>query len=93
MIRQIDLIITAYVLYLFPPVKWPVLVGYPIVSFLFIAGLGIILHVKWLELQIIYKSHFQHGKHDEGQSADYIEMIFVLHSSDSAQKCICQESI
>ncbi|XP_030269307.1 interleukin-18 receptor accessory protein-like isoform X2 [Sparus aurata] len=45
-------------------VKLPLLVGYPIVALLLVAGLGIVLHGKWLELQLIYRSRFQHGKHD-----------------------------
>ncbi|XP_073319901.1 interleukin-18 receptor accessory protein-like [Pagrus major] len=45
-------------------VKWPSLVGYPIVALVLVGGLGIVLHVKWLELQLIYRSRFQHGKHD-----------------------------
>ncbi|XP_047436785.1 interleukin-18 receptor accessory protein-like isoform X2 [Mugil cephalus] len=43
-------------------VKWPCLVGYPVASFLLVAGLGIILHVKWLELKLIYRSHLYYGK-------------------------------
>lgn len=49
--------------------KLPLLVGYPIVALLLVAGLGIVLHGKWLELQLIYRSRFQHGKHDRGENA------------------------
>lgn len=48
-------------------VKWPSLVQYPIGSLLLVAGLGIILHVKWLELQLIFRSYFQFGNHSRGQ--------------------------
>ncbi|XP_028258051.1 interleukin-18 receptor accessory protein-like [Parambassis ranga] len=58
-------------------VKWPVLVGYPIVSFLLIVGLGIILHVKWLELQLIYRSHFQHGKNNEEKKEFDVLLSYV----------------
>ncbi|XP_008290780.1 interleukin-18 receptor accessory protein isoform X2 [Stegastes partitus] len=44
--------------------KWPCLVGHAVVSFLVVAGLGGIVHLKRLELEIIYRSYFQYGKHD-----------------------------
>ncbi|XP_077420335.1 interleukin-18 receptor accessory protein-like isoform X2 [Vanacampus margaritifer] len=45
--------------------KWPSsLIGYQIASLLLVAGLGIVLRVKWLELQLIYISRFQRGKVD-----------------------------
>ncbi|KAF7654771.1 hypothetical protein LDENG_00064830, partial [Lucifuga dentata] len=37
--------------------KWPEVIGYPVVSLLLVAGLGVILHVKWLEVTLIYRSH------------------------------------
>ncbi|XP_034050297.1 interleukin-18 receptor accessory protein-like [Thalassophryne amazonica] len=40
-------------------VKWPMLIGYPIASLLLVAGLGIVLHVKWLEVTLMYRSHCQ----------------------------------
>ncbi|XP_036950893.1 interleukin-18 receptor accessory protein-like [Acanthopagrus latus] len=45
-------------------VKLPLLVGYPFAALLVVAGLGIVLHGKWLELQLLYRSRFQLGKHD-----------------------------
>ena len=51
-------------------VNWPSLVGYPIASFLLVAGLGIVLRVKWLELQLIYRTHFQRGKLNGGVNAN-----------------------
>lgn len=42
-------------------VKWSSLVCFPVVSFLLVAVLGIVFHVKWLEVQLIYRTHFQHG--------------------------------
>lgn len=50
-------------------VKLPLLVGYPFAALLVVAGLGIVLHGKWLELQLLYRSHFQLGKHDRGENA------------------------
>ncbi|XP_018539223.1 interleukin-18 receptor accessory protein isoform X2 [Lates calcarifer] len=58
-------------------VKLPCLVGYPLVSFLLVSGLGIILHVKWMELQLIYRSHFQHGKHDEDNKEFDVFLSYV----------------
>lgn len=51
----------------FIPVKWPSLVGYPFGCFLLVVCLGITLHVKWVELQLIFRSRFQFGKDDGGQ--------------------------
>ncbi|XP_037341180.2 interleukin-18 receptor accessory protein-like isoform X3 [Pungitius pungitius] len=45
-------------------VKLSSLVGYPVASLLLVVGLGIVLQVKWLEIQLIYRSYFQHRKHD-----------------------------
>ncbi|KAL7405465.1 hypothetical protein ABVT39_001357 [Epinephelus coioides] len=57
--------------------KCPSLVGYPIVSLLLVAGLGIILHVKWLEVQLIYRSHFQHRKHDGDEKGFDVFLSYV----------------
>ncbi|XP_051919120.1 interleukin-18 receptor accessory protein-like isoform X1 [Hippocampus zosterae] len=57
--------------------KWPSLVGYPIASLLLVAGVGIVLHVKWLELQLIYKSHFQSGKLDEDEKEFDVFLSYV----------------
>ncbi|KAG7482751.1 interleukin-18 receptor accessory protein-like [Solea senegalensis] len=46
-------------------VKWPSRVGYPIAFLLLAAGMAIILHMKSLELQIMYRSHFHFGNHGE----------------------------
>ncbi|XP_044208893.1 interleukin-18 receptor accessory protein-like isoform X1 [Thunnus albacares] len=59
-------------------VKWPSLVGYPIASLLLVAGLGIILRVKWLEVQVIYKSHFQRGKLDGDEKEFDVFLSYVL---------------
>ncbi|XP_070823602.1 interleukin-18 receptor accessory protein-like [Chaetodon trifascialis] len=64
-------------------VKWPSLAGYPVGSLLLVAGLGIILHVKWLELQLIYKSYFQHGKHN-GDEKEYDVLLSYVWSPPSA---------
>ncbi|XP_029952041.1 interleukin-18 receptor accessory protein-like isoform X2 [Salarias fasciatus] len=56
--------------------KWPSLFGYPIVSVLLVSGLGVILHLKWLEIQLIYKSHFKFGKQcEDGKQFD----VFLSH--------------
>ncbi|XP_029317890.1 LOW QUALITY PROTEIN: interleukin-18 receptor accessory protein-like [Cottoperca gobio] len=65
-------------------VKWPSLVGYPIVSLLLVAGLGIVLHVKWLEIQLIYRSHFQYGKHD-GDEKEFDVFLSYVWSPPSAE--------
>lgn len=48
-------------------VKWPAVIGYLVVSLLLVVGLGITLHVKWLEVTLIYRSHCWRAKH-KGQS-------------------------
>ncbi|XP_032357089.1 interleukin-18 receptor accessory protein [Etheostoma spectabile] len=58
-------------------VKWPSLVGYPVVPLLLVAGLGMVLHVKWLEIQLIYRSHFQHGKHDKDKKEFDVLLSYV----------------
>ncbi|XP_031702806.1 interleukin-18 receptor accessory protein-like isoform X1 [Anarrhichthys ocellatus] len=65
-------------------VKWPSLVGYPIASLLLVAGLGIVLHVKWLEIQLIFRSHFQHGKHD-GDEKEFDVLLSYVWSPPSAE--------
>ncbi|XP_056269547.1 interleukin-18 receptor accessory protein-like isoform X2 [Pseudoliparis swirei] len=64
-------------------VKWPSLVGYPIASLLLVAGLGIVLHVKWLEVQLIYRSHFRHGKH-HGEEKQFDVFLSYVWSPPSA---------
>uniref|UniRef100_UPI0037E7BC29 interleukin-18 receptor accessory protein-like n=1 Tax=Semicossyphus pulcher TaxID=241346 RepID=UPI0037E7BC29 len=61
--------------------KWPSVVGYPIASLLLVAGLVIILHLKWLELQLIYRSHFQHGKHD-GEFDVFLSFVWSAPSAE-----------
>ncbi|XP_061596839.1 interleukin-18 receptor accessory protein-like [Cololabis saira] len=65
-------------------VKLPSLIGYPFVAFLVAAGLGIILYVKWLELQVIYRSRFQYGKYD-GENKDFDVFLSFVWSPPSAQ--------
>ncbi|XP_031162333.1 interleukin-18 receptor accessory protein-like isoform X2 [Sander lucioperca] len=65
-------------------VKWPSLVGYPVVSLLLVAGLGMVLHVKWLEIQLIYRSHFQHGKHD-GDKKEFDVLLSYVWSPPTAE--------
>ncbi|KAM9367001.1 interleukin-18 receptor accessory protein-like [Symphorus nematophorus] len=59
-------------------VTWPSLAGYPIVSLLLVAGMGIVLRVKWLELQLIYRSYFQHGKQDGDEKEFDVFLSYVL---------------
>ncbi|XP_078102024.1 interleukin-18 receptor accessory protein-like isoform X2 [Sander vitreus] len=65
-------------------VKWPSLVGYPVVSLLLVAGLGMVLHVKWLEIQLIYRSHFQRGKHD-GDKKEFDVLLSYVWSPPTAE--------
>ncbi|XP_047219748.1 interleukin-18 receptor accessory protein-like isoform X1 [Girardinichthys multiradiatus] len=67
-------------------VKWPSLVGYPFACFLLVAGLGIIVHVKWLELQLIFRSHFQFGKLDgeEKQFDIFVSYVWTVPSVEEA---------
>lgn len=58
-------------------VQWPSLVGYPVTSFLLVGGLGVIVHVKWLEIQLIYRSYFQNGKHDEDEKEFDVFLSYV----------------
>ncbi|XP_069029954.1 interleukin-18 receptor accessory protein-like isoform X2 [Embiotoca jacksoni] len=66
--------------------RWPPLVGYTIASFLLVAGMGIILHVKWLELQLIYRSHFQYGKHDGEEKEFDVFLSYVWSPPTTAAK-------
>ncbi|XP_041635694.1 interleukin-18 receptor accessory protein-like [Cheilinus undulatus] len=71
-------------------VIWPSLVGYPIASLLFVGGLGVILHVKWLELQLIYRSRFQHNEvwvlfsHVQTEEKDFDVFLSFVWSDPSA---------
>eukprot|EP00066_Takifugu_rubripes_P019094 XP_011608360.1 PREDICTED: interleukin-18 receptor accessory protein isoform X2 [Takifugu rubripes] len=58
-------------------VKWPSLVQYPIGPLLLVAGLGIILHMKWLELQLIFRSYFQFGNHSRAEKEFDVFLSFV----------------
>ncbi|XP_029000730.1 interleukin-18 receptor accessory protein-like isoform X2 [Betta splendens] len=58
-------------------VKWPSLIGYPFVGLLVITGVGVVLHVKWLELQLFYRSHMQDGKHDEDEKEFDVFVSYV----------------
>ncbi|KAM6943568.1 interleukin-18 receptor accessory protein-like [Xenentodon cancila] len=65
-------------------VKWPSLVGYPFAAFLVVAGLGSIMYVKRLELQLIYRSRFQYGKYD-GENKEFDAFLSLVWSPPSAQ--------
>ncbi|KAM4743687.1 interleukin-18 receptor accessory protein-like [Anableps anableps] len=65
-------------------VTWPSLVGYPFGCFLLVAGLGIILHVKWVELQIICRSRFQFEKYDEKKEFDvFVSYVWTAPSPEA----------
>ncbi|KAM4593850.1 interleukin-18 receptor accessory protein-like isoform 2-T2 [Odontesthes bonariensis] len=66
------------------PVVWPSLVGYPIASFVVVAGLGIIMHVKWLELRIFWRSKFQYRKQD-GEEELFDVFLSCVRSHPSAE--------
>ncbi|XP_061608970.1 interleukin-18 receptor accessory protein-like isoform X1 [Phyllopteryx taeniolatus] len=55
----------------------PSLVGYPIATLLLVAGIGIVLHVKWLELQLIYISRFRRGKVDGDEKEFDVFLSYV----------------
>lgn len=57
-------------------VKRPSLVQYAIGPLLLVTGLGIILHMKWLELQLIFRSYFQFGNHSRGQVLTPVDMYW-----------------
>ncbi|XP_068177678.1 interleukin-18 receptor accessory protein-like isoform X2 [Antennarius striatus] len=64
--------------------KWLSWFLYPVTSLLLIAGLGVLLHVKWLEVQLIYRSHFQHGKHS-GAKKEFDVFLSCVWSPPSAE--------
>ncbi|XP_038558211.1 interleukin-18 receptor accessory protein-like isoform X2 [Micropterus salmoides] len=49
------------------------------------AGLGIALHVKWLEIQLIYRSHFRNRKHD-GDEKEFDVLLSYVWSPPSAEE-------
>ncbi|XP_059212953.1 interleukin-18 receptor accessory protein-like [Centropristis striata] len=65
------------------PVKW-LLVGYLTAPLLLVAGLGFVLHEKWLEIQLIYRSHFQSGKYD-GDEKEFDVFLSYVWSPSSAE--------
>ncbi|KAL6112874.1 il18rap [Pungitius sinensis] len=65
-------------------VKLSSLVGYPVASLLLVVGLGIVLHVKWLEIQLIYRSYFQHRKHD-GDEKEFDVFLSCVWSPPSTE--------
>lgn len=56
--------------------KLLLLVGSPFACFLLVAGLGITLHLKWVDLQLFCRSHFQFGKY-EGEKEFDVFVSFV----------------
>ncbi|RVE74351.1 hypothetical protein OJAV_G00021180 [Oryzias javanicus] len=67
-------------------VTWPPLVGYPFAAFLLVVLLGILLRVKWLEIQLMYRSHFQHGQHDGEKEFDvFLSFVWSPLSAEAPQ--------
>uniref|UniRef100_H3C6N4 Interleukin 18 receptor accessory protein n=1 Tax=Tetraodon nigroviridis TaxID=99883 RepID=H3C6N4_TETNG len=64
-------------------VSWPSLVQYPIGPLLLVAGLGIVLWVKWLELQLILRSHFRVGNHNKAEKEFDVFLSFVWPRTSS----------
>ncbi|PWA18918.1 interleukin-18 receptor accessory protein-like [Gambusia affinis] len=65
-------------------VKWPSLVGYPFGCFLLVICLGIILNVKWVELQLIFRSRFQFGKDDGEKEFDvFVSYVWTGPSAEA----------
>ncbi|KAM9825611.1 interleukin-18 receptor accessory protein-like isoform X1 [Syngnathus typhle] len=60
--------------------KWPSLISYPIASLLLLAGIAIVLRVKWLELQLIYISRLQSEKVDADEKEFDVFFSYVWTS-------------
>lgn len=72
-------------------VSWLSVILGPVVSLVLVAGLVVVVHVKWLELKIIYRSHFPLGKHEEGKTAN-THTVMPTHlnkRTDSELNCVC----
>ncbi|XP_057694753.1 interleukin-18 receptor accessory protein-like isoform X1 [Corythoichthys intestinalis] len=57
--------------------KWLLLFVYPIASLALVAGMAIVLHVKWLELKLIYITRFQRGKADADEKEFDVFLSYV----------------
>uniref|UniRef100_A0A3P9JM02 Interleukin 18 receptor accessory protein n=1 Tax=Oryzias latipes TaxID=8090 RepID=A0A3P9JM02_ORYLA len=67
-------------------VNWPPLVGYPFAAFLLVVWLGILLRVKWLEIQLMYRSHFQRRRHDGEKEYDvFLSFVWSPLSAEGTQ--------
>lgn len=62
-------------------VKWLSLVEYSVGPLLFVAGLVIILHVKWLEIQMIYRSRWRLSKPHGGEKDFDVFLSYVWSTS------------
>uniref|UniRef100_A0A087YF64 Interleukin 18 receptor accessory protein n=1 Tax=Poecilia formosa TaxID=48698 RepID=A0A087YF64_POEFO len=68
--------------------KMNCLVGVPI------RNLGIILHVKWVELQLIFRSRFQFGKDDEEKEFDvFVSYVWTGPSAEAVEMQSREEPI
>ncbi|KAM9409561.1 interleukin-18 receptor accessory protein-like [Pholidichthys leucotaenia] len=68
-------------------VKWPPLVWFPVVCFVVVTGVGIVIHLKWLELQLIYRSHFPNGEHEaeEKEFDVFLSYVWTPQSAEVAE--------
>ncbi|XP_015226726.1 PREDICTED: interleukin-18 receptor accessory protein-like isoform X2 [Cyprinodon variegatus] len=67
-----------------PKHQEPFLVWIPFACFVLFAGAVVILHVKWLELQLIYRSHFQLGGSD-GDEKDFDVFVSYVWTAPSTE--------
>ncbi|XP_005935305.1 interleukin-18 receptor accessory protein isoform X2 [Haplochromis burtoni] len=58
-------------------VQWPSLVGYLVTAFLPVGGLIIVVRVKWLEIQLIYRCYFKNGKHNGDEKEFDVFLSYV----------------
>ncbi|KAM4631409.1 interleukin-18 receptor accessory protein-like [Polymixia lowei] len=58
-------------------VKWPAMVAYPTVTLVLVAGLGVIVYVKWLELSLLYRSHWPHENNGEDEKEFDVFLSYV----------------
>ncbi|XP_029354118.1 interleukin-18 receptor accessory protein-like isoform X1 [Echeneis naucrates] len=61
--------------------KWLSLVEYPIGPLLLLAGVAITLHLKWLEINLIYRAHFQPRKYEEDEKDFDVFLSYVWSPS------------
>ncbi|XP_034536366.1 interleukin-18 receptor accessory protein-like [Notolabrus celidotus] len=73
-------------------IKGQSVVVYPVASLLLVAGLGVALHVKWLELRLIYRSYVQQGNRDEEEREFDVFLSFVWSDSSAGDSTLLPPS-